>query len=178
MLTNLHPLCAIYSTSHSAFAWFPRSGNLHMWCQYTRKAAKSTYPATDQYHCCVFCPKSLSGVYSIASTNTSHLDVNKALGPDGIPARVLKECANELAPSLCYLFNKSLSLCVVPSQWELAHVVPIHKKGSKEHVSSYRPVSLLCILSKVLERCVFDRLYKHLAPVLQDAQHGFIRIWV
>ena len=104
-----------------------------------------------------------------------NLDVNKALGPDGIPARVLKECANELAPSLCYLFNKSLSLSVVPSQWKLAHVVPIHKKGSKEHVSNYRPVSLLCILSKVLERCVFNRLYKHLAPVLQDAQHGFIR---
>ena len=36
-------------------------------------------------------------------------------------------------------------------------------------------ISLLCILSKVLERCVFNRLYKHLAPVLQDAQHGFIR---
>ena len=104
-----------------------------------------------------------------------NLDVNKALGPDGIPARVLKEYANELAPSLCYLFNKSLSLGVVPSQWKLAHVVPIHKKGSKEHASNYRPVSLLYILSKVLERCVFNRLYKHLAPVLQDAQHGFIR---
>ena len=71
VLTNLHPLCATYSTGHSALAWFPRSGNLHMWCQYTRKAAKSTYPTTEQYHCYVFCPKSLSGVYSIASTITS-----------------------------------------------------------------------------------------------------------
>ena len=64
---------------------------------------------------------------------------------------------------------------MVPSQWKLAHVVPIHKKGSKEFVDNYRPVSLLCILSKVLERCVFKRLYAHLAPVLQNVQHGFIK---
>ena len=43
-----------------------------------------------------------------------NLDVNKALAPDRIPARVL----NELAPSLCYLFNKSLNLGVVPLQWK------------------------------------------------------------
>ena len=45
-----------------------------------------------------------------------NLDPNKACGPDGIPGRLLKELANEIAPSLCRLFNQSLSLGVVPSK--------------------------------------------------------------
>ena len=103
------------------------------------------------------------------------LDVNKAHGADGIPARILKECADVIAPSVCYLFNKSLCIGVFPSQWKLAHVMPIHKKGNKEFISNYRPVSLLCVLSKVLERCVFKRLLSHLSSVLQDIQHGFMK---
>ncbi|XP_028399956.1 uncharacterized protein LOC114523279 [Dendronephthya gigantea] len=102
------------------------------------------------------------------------LDTNKAHGPDGIPARLLKECADEIAPSLCSLFNLSLQTGYLPLQWKLAHVVPVHKKGSKEMISNYRPISLLCIVSKVLERCVFSRLIAHLAPQLHNAQHGFL----
>ena len=47
-----------------------------------------------------------------------NLDQTKAGGPDGIPGRLLKELANEIAPSLCKLFNQSFSLGVVPAEWK------------------------------------------------------------
>lgn len=56
------------------------------------------------------------------------LDINKACGLDGIPARILKECALEISPTLCSLFNKSLSTGSVPDEWKKANVTPVHKK--------------------------------------------------
>ena len=102
------------------------------------------------------------------------LNVNKAYGPDSLPTRILVECSSELAPSVCTLFNKSLSSGVLPELWKEALVIPIHKKGDKELVENYRPISLLCILSKVLERCIFNRLIKHLSSSLSSWQHGFL----
>jgi hypothetical protein len=61
-----------------------------------------------------------------------NLDSNKAQGPDNIPARLLKETAMQITPSLCALFNKSLRVGVLPSVWKLAnYVVPVHKHGEK-----------------------------------------------
>ena len=77
---------------------------------------------------------------------------HKALGPDGIPGRILKETAQQIAPSLTLLFDKSLRSAVVPDEWKLANVVPVFKRGIKEPIQNYRPISLLCIVSKVLER--------------------------
>ncbi len=65
-----------------------------------------------------------------------NLDNNKAHGPDEIPARLLTETANQVAPSLCRLFNKSLQRGTLPREWKLANVIPIHKKENKEHVET------------------------------------------
>ena len=62
----------------------------------------------------------------------SSLDVNKASGPDKIPARILKETPHEIAPSLCELFNKSLRLGSLPTKWKLPNTVPVYKKHNKE----------------------------------------------
>ena len=102
------------------------------------------------------------------------LDVSKATGPDEISARLLKETAEQIAPSLTLLYNKSLETGVFPDEWKLANIVPIHKKDNKDHVENYRPISLLSIISKVLERCVLIRLRDHLLQMLDRAQHGFI----
>ena len=59
------------------------------------------------------------------------LEVGKATGPDEIPAKLLKETASVIAPSLCKIFNKSLQLGSLPSDWKLANVVPVHKKGEE-----------------------------------------------
>ena len=86
----------------------------------------------------------------------ANLDASKATGSDEIPAKILKETAHEIAPSLCELFNKSLRLGSVPTDWKLANVVPVIKKDRKEHAKNYRPISLLCLVSKVMEHCVFN----------------------
>ena len=104
----------------------------------------------------------------------AHLDPTKATGPDGIPARVLRECSYAIAPSLCSLFNHSLHTGTVPSEWKSADVSPIHKTDKKELAINYRPISLLSIISQVLERCVCNRFYEHIQDSINEAQHGFL----
>jgi hypothetical protein len=59
------------------------------------------------------------------------LDTSKASGTDGIPSWLLKECAGQIAPSLCDIFNHSLQSGRLPSKWKSANVTPIHKKQQK-----------------------------------------------
>ena len=105
------------------------------------------------------------------------LDVSKATGPDGIPARVLKHCANELGLPLSQLFTHCFTSGVQPALWKTARVVPIHKRRSKSAPSNYRPVSLLCIISKVMESIVNRSLMNHLETngILSKRQYGFRR---
>ena len=103
------------------------------------------------------------------------LDHSKAPGPDGLPTRILKECAKELSPSICQLFNISLATGTLPLEWKESNVVPVHKKGKKEDVTNYRPISLLCVISKVLERCIHNHLKDHLLTLIDDFQHGFLQ---
>ena len=86
-------------------------------------------------------------------------DPGKASGPDNIPAKILKLTAEQISPSICRLFNLSLRLGVMPTAWKEANVTPVFKNGNEACVENYRPISLLCILSKVLERCVYNRIY-------------------
>ena len=104
-----------------------------------------------------------------------NLNVSKASGPDGIPARLLKECSHQIAPILCTLFNHSLRSGHIPSEWKSADVTPVHKKNSKEPAANYRPISLLPIISKTLERCIYWRFYDHVVNLISPSQHGFLR---
>ena len=78
------------------------------------------------------------------------LMVHKASGPDGLNARVLKECSNEISPILALTFNESLAWGNVPVEWRQANVSPVFKKGEKNDAANYRPVSLTCICHKTL----------------------------
>ena len=101
------------------------------------------------------------------------LDPNKATSPDEIPARFLKETTATIVPSLFMLFNRSLEESYIPSEWKLVNVVPVHKKDEKGHLENYRPISLFCIVSKVLERCVLNRIKERLQELIVHCQHGF-----
>ncbi len=128
-------------------------------------------------------PVSSSPISSISSIELTeeevchalqNLDPSKAHGPDGLPSRILKECAHQLAPSIHYLFTKSLKISQVPAEWKLANIIPIHKKGNKNHVKNYRPISLLSIVSKTLERCVLNHISHHIQSNIHSAQFGFV----
>ena len=112
---------------------------------------------------------STEDVNSVLST----LSTDKATGPDEISARLLKECENEIAPSLTALFNKSLSLGKVPQEWKEANVTPIHKKEDIRDVRNYRPISLLSLVSKLLERVIHIHVSEFVHSSLNEQQHGF-----
>ena len=105
------------------------------------------------------------------------LDANKAAGPDGLHPRVLKELASVLASPLSQIMQKSLDSHTTPKQWKLAHISPIFKKGDKQLPSNYRPVSLTCILCKLMEAVIRDSVMDHLEEnnLLSQHQHGFVR---
>ena len=102
-----------------------------------------------------------------------NIDPSKALGSDGLPTILLKTCARELTP-LCALLNLSLAEGKIPTKWKDALVIPVHEKGKKEDVTNHTPISLLCIVSKVLERCIFKHLKDFLRPFVNE-QHGFLQ---
>jgi len=104
-----------------------------------------------------------------------NLNPNKASGPDGISCRLLKMVANEVAPALTVLYNKSLETGIIPQAWKHALVQPIFKKGERSNPANYRPISLTCVCCKMLEHIVRTSVSDHLAlsNVLSDAQHGF-----
>ena len=78
----------------------------------------------------------------------------KSPGPDGIPHWVFRDFASVLAPAVTSIFNRSLDCGVVPSCFKLAHITPIPKCSNAKNVNDFRPISLLPILSKMLEKLV------------------------
>ena len=90
------------------------------------------------------------------------LNPNKAHGWDDISVRMIKTCDDALLLPLRLIFESCMTQGVFPQVWKQANVVPIHKKNSKSLKNNYRPISLLPIFGKILEKLIFDSLYHHL----------------
>ena len=105
----------------------------------------------------------------------NNLNIHKASGPDGLSARVLKECSSEISLMLALIYNESLAQGTVPDNWMQANVAPVFKKGEKYNAANHRPVSLTCICCKTQEHIIVSNINKHLAfeSILADCQHGF-----
>jgi len=83
------------------------------------------------------------------------------MGPDGIHPRVLRELVEELAKLLSIIYQQSWLTGEVPDDWRIASVTPIYKKGQKEDLGNYRPVSLTSVPGKVIELFVLSALTRH-----------------
>ena len=83
---------------------------------------------------------------------------------DPIPTWILKECASELTPFISKMFNLSMSSGIVPLDFKTSFISPILKKFTldKTDVNSYRPISNLSVISKLLERVVCSQLVCYL----------------
>ena len=92
----------------------------------------------------------------------SSLNTNKASGIDGIGPKILNHCAISLFKPLHYLFSLCLRKHNLPHDWLIHTIVPVYKFGDKTSASNYRPISLLCNTSKVLERLVYDKVFPHM----------------
>lgn len=103
------------------------------------------------------------------------LDINKGAGPDDIPPLLIKTCSSSLVKPLCILFQRSVREGVVPKLWKSAFITPVHKSGDKSNVKNYRPISKLCVFSKIFERVIYNQVYAALSSSFIFEQHGFLK---
>ena len=96
-------------------------------------------------------------------------------GPDGISANMLKNTAHSIVSGVTIIFNLSLKNGELPTEWKVFALNPIPKGTSKTEVTNYRPISLLSILSKLLEKHIHKLLLEHMECVspLASQQWGF-----
>ena len=106
-----------------------------------------------------------------------NLNTSKSTGLDQIPARFLKDGALLLTKPILHIINLSITTEKVPTDSKLARVKPLFKKKSRLEVGNYRPVAILSVLSKVLERAVYLQLESYLKEnnILYELQSGFRR---
>ena len=89
----------------------------------------------------------------------SRLDPNKAHGHDMLSIRMIKLCGNSICKPLSIIFKDCLSEGKFPHEWKKANVVPVHKKGNKQSLENYRPISLLPICSKIFGRLIYNEMF-------------------
>jgi hypothetical protein len=114
-------------------------------------------------------------------THSEILDVIKSLQSksstdfNGLSSHLIKQISYEIAKPLKHIINLSLTTSIVPSQMKIAKIVPIFKTGDRRSMDNYRPISLLSIFSKILEKVVCNRLCSFLETnnILSGAQFGF-----
>jgi hypothetical protein len=103
------------------------------------------------------------------------LNNTNAVGHDEINTKIVKACTDELVPILTHLINLSFSTGSFPQALKLSIVKPLYKKGSKEDVNNYRPITLIPILSKVFEKCMLKRIINFCDKfeIIKKEQYGF-----
>ena len=109
----------------------------------------------------------------IATINT--LNVTKATRLDGLTPKILKTSANAIAPTLLKIINTSLQNGQFPDPLIIAKLKPIHKGGPKSAPSNYRPISVLPVLSKIIEKHITKHIFAYLNKydILHKSQSGF-----
>ena len=106
-----------------------------------------------------------------------HLKKSTTINPDSFPPIVLHSCAHELSLPLSIIFNAVFHNSELPSSWLLSTVIPLFKKGQRNLVSNYRPISLTSSCCKVMESIINDCVTHFLISnkLLSDCQHGFLK---
>ena len=105
----------------------------------------------------------------------TNLNSKKSGGPNSIPVKILKYCADVLSKPLSLLINMSFNQGTFPNLLKTAKVIPVFKKGDASLCTNYRPISLLSVFSKIFEKCFHTRLYTYLDKnnMIYKRQFGF-----
>jgi hypothetical protein len=110
---------------------------------------------------------------STISSILKKLDTNKSRGPDNLPPALFKQTQSLTRSISTTLFNKIKQTSNFPEQWKIGRITPIFKKGNRAYATNYRPITLLNIVPKLLERCIFNAVYPFVSNLLHTNQHGF-----
>ena len=102
---------------------------------------------------------------------------NKSPGLDNIGSSLLLDICDYISEPLSLIFNMSIHLKQVPTDWKHANFTPIFKKGDKSDPGNYQPISLTSQICKVLESILRDNIVNHLNThtLLLKSQHGFTK---
>ena len=120
--------------------------------------------------------------FSLSEVNEADvIDSLKELKPskscriDGLTARLLKDCKLHIVSPLLNIFNLSIRRSFFPDTWKTSVVTPLYKDGKWDEANNYRPISLLSLMSKLLERIVHTQLYDYCSRnnILSSEQAGF-----
>ena len=103
------------------------------------------------------------------------IDATKSRGPNGIPLVFYVKTSNNLCNIMHSVLRNIKRLRKIPDSWKVAAITPIFRKGDRSKVENYRPVSLLNIVSKILEECIHIALYNNFQNFLTKSQHGFCK---
>ena len=113
----------------------------------------------------------------VVSKVIKNMKSSKSCGIDYIDSYIIKLACEELTPGITHIVNLSISSKNFPSMWKKSKVIPLLKKDDPTITKNYRPVSLLPITSKILERVVYNQLIAYLEnnKILNPSHHGFRR---
>ena len=105
----------------------------------------------------------------------SKMKNSRTCGIDTIDTSIVKLVKAELTPAITHILNLSIRQNIFPNAWKIAKVVPLHKKNEKTDPKNYRPVALLSVLSKILEKAVFLQIMDYMEnnKLLHPSHHGF-----
>ena len=108
---------------------------------------------------------------------TRKLKNNLSCGPDELPPLLFRQTCYSLATPLAVLFTQLISVSAVPDAWKMAIVTPVFKKGLTTDVANYRPISLTCVASKIMERIIVDQMTTFFVDnnIISKTQHGFLK---
>lgn len=106
--------------------------------------------------------------------SSKKIKANMTMGPDNIPAFIIRDCISVLAVPLCTIFNLIIQTSTFPDIWKLTKIVPVFKKGVKDDIMNYRSINIICNFSKIFEIILYDSIYSHVNNSLIPEQHGFI----
>ena len=102
----------------------------------------------------------------VSVTEVKHLlkqtDSKKSEGPDLVPARLINDCAHQLAPSITHLVNVILETSTILNDSKIGRISAVYKSGEKNQLNNYRPITVLTILSKIIEKCIYKQLTVYL----------------
>ena len=105
-------------------------------------------------------------------TALQNLDLEKWREENKIPKNIIKPKDNIFSIFIHHKFSLSLS-SVFPLDLRMTDIASIHKEKSKLEIENYRPVSMLSFLSKIYEKCVFDKMYVYFTQIFSKEQCGF-----
>ena len=109
-----------------------------------------------------------------------NLKIKNCEGFDRIPLRIFNEGAELLAKPLASLFKLIYNEKKIPEQWKTARIIPLHKKGAKDDITNYRPISNLCTMSKIYEKLILQQLLNisksNNVDLTGETQHGFKQV--